>query len=137
MADSKVWSQMTPEEKTIKRREYRANYKKRHPERMKEFSRAYKERNKKVLQEKATIRQKEKGRANKLKAIEYKGNQCFDCKQSFHQCCYDFHHLDPAQKDISIARIIGRNFEKIKPELDKCVLLCAHCHRLRHFNESE
>ena len=32
-------------------------------------------------------------------AIFAMGNQCFDCKQSFPYPAYDFHHLDPAQKD--------------------------------------
>ena len=38
-----------------------------------------------------------------------------------------FHHLDPTQKDFGISGTT-KSFEKLKPELDKCVLLCANCH---------
>ena len=44
---------------------------------------------------------------------------------------YDFHHRDPSQKDFSISKN-AKSFEKCKQELDKCDLLCANCHRLRH-----
>jgi predicted HNH restriction endonuclease len=27
------------------------------------------------------------------------------------------------------------NFEKVKSELDKCILLCANCHREEHARE--
>lgn len=34
---------------------------------------------------------------------------------------------DPTQKDFGISGTT-KSFEKLKPELDKCVLLCANCH---------
>lgn len=135
MAYSKIWLSLTPEERKIKRKEYNDRYKAKHPERVKEQDKAYKERNKDIIRKKATIWQKEKSRLNKLKAIEYKGGVCMDCNNTFPPCCYDFHHTDPSIKDTNIARIIGREFENIKNELDKCVLLCSNCHRIRHFNE--
>ena len=136
MGYSKAWFALTLEERKIKRKEYNDRYKTKHPERVREHDKAYKERNKEVLRVKATIHQKKKNRGNKIKAIEYKGNKCFDCGQTFSQCCYDFHHIDPTIKDNTIARIIGRDFDKIKSELDKCVLLCSNCHRIRHFNNN-
>ena len=74
-------------------------------------------------------------REQKRKAVEYKGNKCFDCNQSFPDCVYDFHHLDPATKDMNPSALVRSGFEKSKTELDKCVMLCANCHRLRHFNK--
>lgn len=68
----------------------------------------------------------------KKKAIEYKGGKCFDCKKTFQDCLYDFHHLEPHTKEFNIGQSRYHKWEKIKEELDKCVLLCAHCHRLRH-----
>ncbi len=42
-----------------------------------------------------------------------------------------FHHLDPKKKDF---RISGRNitWEKIQPELDKTIMVCANCHTEIH-----
>lgn len=72
----------------------------------------------------------------KRKAVDYKGNKCYDCGNTFADCVYDFHHLDPSQKDFTIAKKSYANFESIKAELDKCVLLCANCHRIRHYEDS-
>jgi hypothetical protein len=73
--------------------------------------------------------------AKKRQAVEYKGNKCFDCGLSFPDCVYDFHHLDPSQKDMNPSALIRLGFEKAKPELDKCVMLCSNCHRIRHFSK--
>lgn len=73
----------------------------------------------------------------KLMAIQYKGCKCQDCGYSFKEYnVYEFHHLDPKVKDFSIGSDgHTRSWEAIKQELDKCVMLCANCHRIRHFSE--
>lgn len=47
---------------------------------------------------------------------------------------YDFHHKDKSEKTKEVSYLITANvgWEKLKRELDKCVLLCANCHRIRH-----
>ncbi|QEG09189.1 HNH endonuclease [Vibrio phage Phriendly] len=35
------------------------------------------------------------------------------------------------------SRALALGHEKAKKELDKCVLLCANCHRVRHFVNKE
>jgi hypothetical protein len=135
MAYSKVWLSLTPEEQKLKRKEYRERFKALHPDRVKANKDAYKERHKERLAKDTAKRQKTRMRSNKLKAIEYKGGVCFDCKNEYPPCCYDFHHLNPDEKDFNIAKINGRSFENIKDELDKCVLLCSNCHRIRHTKE--
>jgi hypothetical protein len=67
----------------------------------------------------------------KKEAIEYLGGQCIDCGIIDVPHIYDFHHLDIDKKDFSIGKQ-AKSFNSIKPELDKCVLLCANCHRKRH-----
>jgi predicted transcriptional regulator len=71
----------------------------------------------------------------KLKMIDYKGGECLDCElklEDTHYAVFDFHHLDPTTKDENFERIKYQSWEKIKEELDKCVLLCSNCHRVRH-----
>lgn len=69
----------------------------------------------------------------KKKAIEYKGGKCQLCGYDKYEGAMDFHHLDPNKKDFAIsAKGITRAWEKVKEELDKCVLLCANCHRETH-----
>ena len=66
---------------------------------------------------------------------EYKLSlKCEICGES-HPACLDFHHRDPEEKDIEIARAVnrGRSIEKIKQEIDKCQVLCANCHRKLHY----
>ena len=78
-----------------------------------------------------------RAQANKVKAIEYMGGECLDCGGVFDPCVYDFHHENEETKEKNPSAFLGRStFEKAKPELDKCVLLCANCHRLRHFKEA-
>jgi len=81
----------------------------------------------------------EKGRENKRKAIDYLGGKCADCEVVYPPYVYDFHHLDMTEKEYNPSALLSgtRNFEKAKPELDKCVLLCSNCHRIRHFNYTE
>lgn len=47
----------------------------------------------------------------------------------------DFHHIDPSQKDDSVARLTSNTtkFEKLEKEINKCVVLCANCHREFHY----
>lgn len=73
-------------------------------------------------------------RRKKLKAIELKGGVCIDCKQQVHPAAFDFHHVDPTTKESAAnAQLMARGWDFIVAELEKCVLLCANCHRIRHF----
>ena len=67
----------------------------------------------------------------KEKAVEYKGGKCSRCE--YNKCirALDFHHIDPSRKDFTVSRV-SRSWKAIKAELDKCILLCANCHRELH-----
>jgi hypothetical protein len=67
-------------------------------------------------------------------AINYKGGKCLDCNQVYPPYVYDFHHLDPASKDIDWSKMRIVKLETMIAELDKCVLLCSNCHRHRHYS---
>ena len=71
-------------------------------------------------------------RRRKLKgmAIEYKGGRCQICGYSKYQGALDLHHIDPSQKDFALGQKgYTRSWQKIRDELDKCILLSATCHR--------
>ena len=63
----------------------------------------------------------------KIKLVEYKGGCCSRCGYNKSVGALEFHHLDPNEKDFTIA---GKSwsYERIKKEVDKCILLCANCH---------
>ncbi|MDT7542376.1 MAG: hypothetical protein QOE33_2280 [Acidobacteriota bacterium] len=66
-------------------------------------------------------------------AVKHKGCRCQVC--GYEHCieALEFHHLDPKQKDFGISnKGYTRSWEKVKKEVDKCILLCANCHREVH-----
>jgi hypothetical protein len=69
----------------------------------------------------------------KQKAVDYMGNKCYDCELSYPDYIYDFHHLSGNTKIDNPSAILKRSWEEAKNELDKCVMLCANCHRERHY----
>jgi hypothetical protein len=71
----------------------------------------------------------------KIDAVIYKGSRCEDCSLSYPNEPYqifDFHHLDPSVKDFDWNKMRLVSKTRRLAELDKCVLLCANCHRKRH-----
>ena len=63
------------------------------------------------------------------------GGKCAICGGVFEDCCYDFHHLDPTQKEFTISQTNtngARSWLSLRDELKKCALLCANCHRRVH-----
>lgn len=74
----------------------------------------------------------------KKELVEYKGGKCEIC--GYDKClgALDFHHIDPSQKDFAISTSnIYKNLDKLKEEVDKCILVCANCHRELHYDDSE
>ena len=77
--------------------------------------------------------------ARKRKAVQYLGNKCVDCGlQTDFMSVYDFHHKDADTKNDGITALLSRyrSWEIVQAELDKCILLCANCHRIRHEREN-
>ena len=80
--------------------------------------------------------QNNKNRLLKEKCLKYLGGKkCKKCSNDYLPiCCYDFHHK-VGTKETTISEMInkGEKFINIKKELDKCVILCANCHREVHY----
>ena len=66
-------------------------------------------------------------------AVESKGGCCQIC--GYDKCleALEFHHIASDEKDFSISdKGYTRSWEKIQKELEKCMLVCANCHREIH-----
>lgn len=64
------------------------------------------------------------------KAIEYKGGSCMLC--GYNKCAraLEMHHLDPKTKLFNISSCAyTKSWDTVVAELDKCIMLCANCHR--------
>ena len=70
---------------------------------------------------------------------EYKKSiGCEICKKEFDPVALDLHHKDPEMKKFTISQ-----FNKVKKitnsqllkELDKCIVVCANCHRKLTWNK--
>ena len=69
----------------------------------------------------------------RLMAVEYKGGRCSRCGYSRYVGALEFHHLDSTQKDFGISeKGYTRSWGKVRAEIEKCVLVCANCHRELH-----
>lgn len=77
---------------------------------------------------------KKQTRREKLKicSVEYLGGECKHCSYKKSLAALEFHHLDPSEKEFNLSKMGSKSWDAIKSELDKCVLLCANCHREEH-----
>lgn len=72
----------------------------------------------------------------KQQAVEELKSQCA-CAKCGDSRSYvlDYHHIDPSIKEANVARMLSNrsNIEAINQEIDKCIVLCANCHREFHY----
>lgn len=59
----------------------------------------------------------------------FKDRPCESCGEEHPTYCMDFHHVDPSEKLFSIGRAPRANLARLIAEIQKCVVLCANCHR--------
>ena len=66
-------------------------------------------------------------------AVDYKGGRCEKCGYTNCIEALEFHHPDPSGKDFCVSQKgYTRSWERVTQELDKCLILCANCHRELH-----
>lgn len=76
-----------------------------------------------------------KRKAIKKYGCYLRGNKCAHCGEE-KIYLLEFHHLDPSQKENTLSQISGNNLSDIGKyflEIQKCILLCANCHREFHY----
>ena len=81
-------------------------------------------------------------KAKRLRVLAHMGNKCIGCgieHDGINTPIFDFHHIDPSTKDFSLSSNgLDRNgVERVLEEAEKCVILCANCHRLHHHTDIE
>jgi hypothetical protein len=86
-------------------------------------------------------RRRESGRRyyarNRNHVIEYlRTHPCLDCGES-DPVVFEFDHLDRTAKTNEISNLIrqGWALERLKLEMSRCVVRCAHCHRRKTAKE--
>ena len=100
----------------------------------KEYSRKYYEANK----EKVKATSKLNRAVGKARWSAFKCTlKCTKCGFN-HSAALDFHHENPKEKEHDVNRLIsdGR-FKKAYEEIEKCIVLCANCHRIHHYEEKK
>lgn len=68
-----------------------------------------------------------------MKLIEYKGGKCCICDYNTYHGALEFHHVDSKTKIKAISEYSYlTDLDEIIKEVDKCLLVCANCHREIH-----
>ena len=80
--------------------------------------------------------------AFRISAANYKNNICEICELKRETIddleIFDFHHIVKEEKSFELGdNIESRNWQVIKEELDKCMMLCANCHRKQHLYQRQ
>jgi len=105
-------------------------------EKKREYQRAYGakwyRRNKEKVIE-GTRKNREK---HKKKWREFKASlSCEKCGIS-HPALIDFHHKDISKKESEVSSFVNQGmYARAYKEVEKCIPLCANCHRLLHWEE--
>lgn len=66
-----------------------------------------------------------------------KNLKCEKCSENRYWVL-EWHHLDPNQKEFTVGNMVysGYSIETIKKEIDKCICVCANCHKDIHYKKT-
>lgn len=67
-----------------------------------------------------------RARLNSLKSER----PCYDCGGMFPPEAKDFDHVT-GKKSFGVSEMVGKPWQEVRLEIDKCQLVCACCHRIR------
>lgn len=142
---------------TTNSKEYWAKYRKRYPEKVKEYRRRYRVKHRDELNAKHREYSKRTNYAsqitwqkeNREHLLEYYKKRTektrkfyFEYKKNLicSKCGFDdwrileFHHVK-GKKDFTVSQGMIHSIDTIKKEIEKCVPLCPNCHKLEHLGD--
>jgi len=98
-----------------------------------EIKRAYYNNNTNKEKERQRAKNKQYRTENTRKLFELiqRRGGCQDCGVLGPLAIYDFHHVRGIKRFNVSDRVGNRPWATIKKEIDKCVLICCNCHRVR------
>jgi len=87
------------------------------------------------IRDKVVKRNRELVLKHKQKLVNYLGGKCSVC--GYDKClgALHFHHKNEKEKEFGISNYLLCNLKMLKKEADKCILICANCHRELHAEE--
>lgn len=74
------------------------------------------------------IRKQKRKKENTTKILQILSGGCTNCQEDDIRTL-DFHHFSEKKKSVMVMLHEGYNWETIKNEINKCVVLCSNCHR--------
>lgn len=62
---------------------------------------------------------------------------CVECGYNKNPVALDYHHVNENDKRFSLASVkaAGCSIQDLIDEIAKCIVLCANCHRIKHYGE--
>lgn len=96
-----------------------------------EYCRKHYQDNKELYKERSKFHTRRYAKEGRKLIYEFKlSNPCASCSES-NPVVLEFHHIDPKKKrnDVSNMATHGYSIESIEKEIEKCIILCANCHR--------
>lgn len=83
------------------------------------------------------IRKREQARSRRRAILALAGDACCRCGYSEFPAALDFHHVSD-DKEHTVSRLAHQGkWGDVVAEAEKCILLCANCHRGLHSGEWE
>lgn len=65
------------------------------------------------------------------KLVKMSNGRCHDCGKIFPDVVFDFHHVEAKEFTLNSCSM-DRSWKSIVKEWEKCIMLCANCHRICH-----
>ena len=65
------------------------------------------------------------------------GGCCSKCGYNKNYSALEFHHLESKEKDFHLGSAKTTNIDKLRKEVEKCILVCSNCHKEIHYPQNQ